>query len=408
MPEAFLHGVEVLQIDSGLRPLVAVATSVIGIVGTAPFADPLIYPLDTPVLVTSPTMGAALTKTMPANAAIGTEGSLPAALAGIYDQARPPVVVVRVDSSAVAATQLAEVVGSAAASTGVYALLAAESVTALKPKILIAPGFTHQEPAGAANPVSAALKAVAARLRAVVVVDGPNDTDADAIAKAVAEGDERVYIIDPFVKVLDRTGVIVAAPASARVAGVIARTDQEKGVWWSPSNQPINGVLGVARPVSFGLSDPNTSANLLNAAGVGTIVAPGVNGGGYRLWGNRTSAADPTWAFLAQRRMADYLYERVEKSYLWAMDRPMSAQLPSEVINSLEADLRRFKTLSALLGGRAYLDPELNDVAALKAGRIFLDFDAEPPPPLERLTIRAHREDGYYAELVEAVVRQAA
>ncbi|NKD78170.1 phage tail protein, partial [Haematospirillum sp. H1815] len=39
MTETFLHGVEVLEIDAGPRPVRTVRSSVIGVVGTAPGAD---------------------------------------------------------------------------------------------------------------------------------------------------------------------------------------------------------------------------------------------------------------------------------------------------------------------------------------------------------------------------------
>lgn len=60
MPDAFLHGVEVVEIDDGLRPIQTVKSSIIGLVGTAPDADAGEYPLDLPVLITGPRMAAGL------------------------------------------------------------------------------------------------------------------------------------------------------------------------------------------------------------------------------------------------------------------------------------------------------------------------------------------------------------
>lgn len=408
MSDAFLHGAEVIEIDDGARPIRAVATSVIGIVGTAPFADPAVFPLDTPVLITRPAQAAALMATWDATAnANASVGSLPSAIADIHDQAQPPIVIVRVDVAAAGGSQLtnqlAEVKGVQAESSGVYALLAAKGLVKAQPRILIATGWTHQVPqvssADVANPVAAALKVVADKLRAVAIVDGPNDTDADAIDKADREGGQRVYVVDPHIKATDHKGVIVTRPASAAVAGVIARTDRERGFWWSPSNQPINGVLGLSRPIDFSLSDPATSSNLLNEAGVATII----NEDGYRLWGNRTSGSDAAWTFLSVRRTADIIHDAVEKSYLWALDRPQSAQLLDDVVGSVEAYLRDLKLRGAILGGRAWLDEELNTPTSLKSGRAYVNFDFEPPPPLERLTFRAFREDAYFTELVTLV-----
>ncbi|MGF7157618.1 phage tail sheath protein FI [Bartonella heixiaziensis] len=49
MATGFLHGVEVVEVDDGTRPLRAVQSAVIGIVGTAPDADDRAFPLNTPV-----------------------------------------------------------------------------------------------------------------------------------------------------------------------------------------------------------------------------------------------------------------------------------------------------------------------------------------------------------------------
>ena len=49
--EQFLHGVDLVQIDDGIRTIQTVSASVIGIVGTAPNADANLFPLNTPVLL---------------------------------------------------------------------------------------------------------------------------------------------------------------------------------------------------------------------------------------------------------------------------------------------------------------------------------------------------------------------
>ena len=52
-----------------------------------------------------------------------------------------------------------------------------------------------------------------------------------------------------------RGGAIVPEPASARVAGMIARIDNDRGFWWSPSNQEMFGIVGTSRPVDFALGE---------------------------------------------------------------------------------------------------------------------------------------------------------
>jgi hypothetical protein len=183
------------------------------------------------------------------------------------------------------------------------------------------------------------------------------------------------------------------------VAGLIAKMDDERGFWWSPSNQTLNGIVGAARPVDFSLSDKNCEANLLNAKDVATIV----HKNGYRLWGNRTCATDPMWAFLSVRRTADMIYESIENAFLWAQDRPISANLIIDIRESVNAYLRHLKAVGAILGGKCWMDPTLNSKENLMAGKLYMDFDIEPPAPLEHLTFRAHRNNGYYEELVKQV-----
>ena len=397
MTEPFIHGVQVIEVTSGLRTISVPSTSIIGLLGVAQYADPTLFPLDTPVSVTSPTQAKGLITTLPDD---GEEGSLYHALQGIFDQVNTAVVVVRVENEEVLADQLTALVGESASGTGAYAFLNAQSLLGLKPKILIATGWTHQQPTVAealvANPVVSALTTIAAKLRAVVVADGPNDTNAAAIAKATLEADQRVYAVDPWIINDD----LVTAPASARVAGLIAQIDQTKGYWWSPSNQVLAGVVGLGRPIRFDMSDSTADSNVLNGSGVATVV----NSGGFRLWGNRNGSADPNWIFLSVRRTADAIYDAMAAAYLWAMDRPFSGQLLDDIANTGNAFMRSQKALGATLGGKVWLDPDLNTAASLQGGEQFYDFDFQPPAPLESLSFQASLNDAYYDQIVSSVL----
>lgn len=391
MPAQFLHGVEVVQIDDGLRPIQTVKSSIIGFVGTAPLADVNMFPLDTPVLVTGPRQAALL----------GLTGTLLDAYNAAYAQGVSVAVVVRVTEGVDAATTLANVTGTPTPGTGVYALLAASAVTGQIPRILAAPGFTSTLASGPASPVTTALLSIATRLRAVVIADGPNTTEADAITDAGKFGSDRLMIVDPAVRVFDAvTATYVTKPASGFVAGMISRRDQEYGFWFSPSNTIMAGVTGTARPISFMISAADTEANRLNQAKVATVIQKD----GFRLWGNRSLASDPIWVFLSVRRTADMIYESIEAAHLWAMDRPFSGQLILDIRDSVQAYLNTLVARGALLGGRVWLDPELNTQTELAQGNLYLDFDIEPPAPLEHLTFRAHRNGDYYDELVGEIV----
>ena len=390
MPEQFLHGVEVVQIDDGIRPIATASSSLIGIVGTAPDAPVADWPLNTPILVSGPRQAATL----------GDTGTLKDAYEAIYAQKATVAVMIRVEEGADAAATLANVVGDATLGTGVWALEASQSVLDMTPRILVAPGFTSTAAADPASPVVTNLIAVAEKLRSVVVSDGPNTNETDAKLERQKWGSDRLFLVDPAVQVFDTVAAdYVTRPASAYVAGLIAKRDIEKGFWWSPSNQVINGISGLARPVSFNLSARDTEANRMNEAEVTTIV----NRAGFRLWGNRGLGADAQWAFLSVRRTADIIYESIEAAHLWAMDRPMSAQLIQDLRDGVQAFGQDLVNKDALLGFNCWLDPELNTETNLKAGKLYLDFDFEPPAPLEHLVFRAHRNGDYYDELIAQV-----
>jgi phage tail sheath protein FI len=395
MVETFLHGVEVLEIDAGPRPIRTVRSGVIGIVGTAPNADAAAFPLNTPVLIAGSRLEAAGLDT------VGTGlGTLPGALDGIFDQIGAVVVVVRIEDGSDEAATLANAVGGINATTGQYegvqALLGAESVVGFAPRILCAPGWTHQRPTAAANPVVSELLGIAERLRAVIIADGPDTTDADAITYLGDWGSDRLYVVDPWSLVYNSAGAVVSQPSSARVAGLIAKSDNDRGFWWSPSNQVINGIIGTTRPVDFKLGDTSARANLLNEAKVATIIRKD----GFRLWGNRSAASDQKWTFLSVRRTADIIADSLQRAHLWAVDRNITKTYVDEVTEGVNAYLRGLKALEAILGGTCWADPDLNTPANIALGKIYFNFDFTPPYPAEHITFRSHLVNTYISEVL--------
>ncbi|WP_299378339.1 phage tail sheath C-terminal domain-containing protein [uncultured Tateyamaria sp.] len=390
---AFLHGVEVLEIDAGPRPIQTVKSSVVGIVGTAPDADADAFPLNTPVMVAGSRSHAARL-----DMASNGRGTLPGAMDGIFDQIGAATVVVRVEEDADTTQQLANVIGGAHAGTGqfegAHALLGAESVLGFAPRITIAPGFTHERPAGNANPVVAEMQGICERLRAVHFADGPNTTDADAIAFAGDFGSDRIYLSDPWHKVLSGSDIL-DRPPSARLAGVQAKVDNNIGFWASLSNQTINGIVGTTRPVDFKLGDANSRANLLNEQKVGTTIRQN----GYRTWGNRSLTDDTKWVFLSVRRTADIINDSLLRAHLWAVDRGITRTYVQDVQEGVNAYLRDLVALGAILGGKCWADPDLNSAANIQLGKVYFNFDFTPVYPAEHITFRSHLVNDYIQEV---------
>lgn len=385
MPEQFLHGVEVVEVTSGQRSIRTVASSVIGIIGTAPEADATAFPLNTPVLIAGyePTL----------IGKIGTTGTLPAGLDGIYDQAGAVVVVVRVAAGTDDAGTNSNVIGgvtSEGAYRGMKCFLGAESVLGVQPRILCAPGFTST------GGVLTEFMAIANKLRAVVIADGPNTTDAAVISYAgsFSSNAGRVYMVDPGVKVYSN-GVEVVENVSARVAGLIAKSDNDRGFWWSPSNQEIVGITGTARPVDFVMGDASCRANLLNAANVATVIRQN----GFRLWGNRTLSSDQKWAFLSVRRTADIIQDSILRAHLWAVDRNITRTYLTDVTDSVNGYLKSLKAQGAIIGGECIPSPDLNTPANIADGKVFFDIKFTAPYPAEHITFRSALVEDYLTEL---------
>lgn len=349
------------------------------------------FPLNTPVLIAGDAGKAAQ---------LGTTGTLPQAMDDIFDQTGAVVIVVRVAEGVDAAATVTNVIGGVNATTsqyeGVHALLGAASVVGFRPRILIAPGFTHQAEEGLANPVVAEMLGIAERMRAVIVKDGPNTTDAAAIADRGNWGSRRVYIVDPHVKIRNSLGETVDKPSSARVAGLIAKTDAERGFWWSPSNQVINGIIGTSRSVDFALGDPNSRANLLNEREVATIIREN----GFRLWGNRTASDDPKWAFLSVVRTADMINDSILAAHMWAVDRNITKTYLEDVTEGVNDYLGRLKAQGAILGGRCFPSPGLNTPSSIADGKVFFDFEFTPPFPAEHVTFRSKLVNDYIEEIL--------
>lgn len=469
--ETFLHGVEVLDIDSGSRPITTVRSSVIGIVGTAPSADAAAFPLNTPTLIAGSRLEAAKLDLL------GTGlGTLPAALDGIFDQSGAVVIVVRVEQGKTEAETLANVLGGVNAVTGqyegVHAFVGAESALGFAPRILLAPGFTHTRVTGGvtaitvgaggtgytsaptvaitggggtgatatatvaggvvtgvtitnhgsgyttaptvaltggggtgatataafgttANAVVSEMIGIAERLRAHIIADGPSTNDAAAIAYRGDFGSRRVFVVDPRSTVTDSTGKTVVSWSSPRVAGLIAKVDNDLGFWWSPSNQIINGITGTERPIDFVLGDANARANLLNENEVATIIRQD----GFRLWGNRTCSSDQKWAFLCVSRTADIINDSLARAHLWAVDRGITKSYVTDVIEGVNAYLRHLTSIGAILGGSCWADPDLNTADQIAQGKVYFDFDFTPTYPAEHITFRSHLVNDYISEV---------
>lgn len=387
MATEYHHGVRVIEVNQGSRPIRTVSTAVVGVVCTSNDADALAFPLNKPVLLTD--LRAAIAKA-------GTNGTLKATLQAIADQADPLTVVVRVESGADDATTTSNVIGATtgATYTGMQALLAAQSQLGVKPRILACPGVDTQ-------PVTAALAIVAKKLRAMAYVSAAASADKEAavLYRANFDARELMVIWPDFVSWDTTTSASAPSFATARAVGLRAKIDQEQGWHKTLSNVAVAGVTGISRDVHWDLQDPTADAGYLNAGDVTTLV----NANGFRFWGSRTCSDDVLFAFESATRTAQVLADTIADGLLWAIDKPMTRSLVRDIVESINAKFRELKAGGYLIDAQCWYDETVNTTATLAAGQLHIDYDYTPVPPLENLTLRQRITDRYLADFASGV-----
>jgi phage tail sheath protein FI len=376
------HGVRVSEVNTGTTTLRLVSTAVIGLIATGPDADEALFPLDTPVLFTN------INKALDG---AGKQGTLPVALRAIADQARPAIVIVRVAASEDQAEQTSLVVGDNAGGqrTGIQALLTAQQQLGVKPRILGAPGLDSK-------PVADALTAAAGHLRAMAYVSAWEADDVSAALDYAGQfGKRETMVIWPNFKAWDTTAnAAVEVPAVAYALGLRAAIDSAQGWHKSLSNVPVNGPSGISKDVFFDLQNENTDADMLNEGNVTTLV----NYNGFRFWGDRTCSTDELFRFETATRTAQVLADTVAEGHFEFVDKPLSPGLVRDIIEGINARLRNLKAGGYILDGKAWFDTEINITETLKAGKLIIDYDYTPVPPLEDLGFQQRITDKYYAD----------
>lgn len=355
MAADFLHGVEVLEVSSGFRPIRVVRAAVIGLVGIAPKGA-----VNSPTLVSNETQAARFGSQV--------DGfSIPQALAAIFKQGAGTVIVVNVfDPDTMTATVTDETQTTVAGSYQLdYAPIGTLTVTSNDGLTTYVDGtdysfddfgkvtilnlasipngttlkttYERLDSATVTNAViigtvslagvrtgikafedsfrlfgfnpkiliapqysqiaaiATELRVAAATFRGRVLIDA-------AVGTSVASAISNRSVLGNVFNTNDKRAVLLfphliddngkTMPYSQYFAGVWTRTIIEQGYQYSPSNKTILGISALEQPVSFNPLNPNgTDANDLNAAGITTV--GNSFGTGLITWGNR-SASYPT------------------------------------------------------------------------------------------------------------------
>lgn len=371
------HGVRIVEAAAGVLYLTVAATSVWGVVAQASDAVAAEFPLGTPVLVTD----------LPAAIAdAGVAGTLATTLRAISNTGRSIGVVVRVgegvgDTPAeIAADRDAKVIA------GLQQLRLAEQVVGVRPRIIACPGLDTQA-------VATALGVAAPQQNGFAYAAAIGDTPAEIQTYRDGFGVRELMLIDRDFKAVDGEGDEVTSYAAAHAIGLRAWLDREVGYHKTLSNVAVPGVTGIVSPRTWDFQSADTEMGLINGADVTGLIRRN----GYRFWGNRTCSDDPRFAFESAVRTNQVLRDTIADGVFPYVDRPLTAQLAADIIESINAMFRREKLAGRIIGAEAFLAPG-NTADQLSAGKLKIGYRYTPCAPLEDLGITSEITDEFYAD----------
>jgi phage tail sheath protein FI len=290
-------------------------------------------------------------------------------------------------------------VGSQSAKTGLYALDRADLFN-----LLCVPPDTIDGDVPAS--VYQAAMGYCAERRAVLLVDSPaawdpldgyaglvlNDyTGTDARNAAIYF--PRILQSDPL-----QGGAPVAFASSGAVAGVIARTDAQRGIWKAPAgiDAAVAGISGVAVNLTDG---ENGRLNPLGINCLRSFPASGVVVWGARTLRGADQLADE-YKYLPVRRLALHLEESLYRGCQWAVfepnDEPLWSQLRLNVGTFLH-DLFRQGAFAGRSPREAYFvkcDRETTTASDVNSGIVNVVVGFAPLRPAEFVIITIRQSAG--------------
>jgi phage tail sheath protein FI len=211
--------------------------------------------------------------------------------------------------------------------------------------------------------------------QAVALVDPPAEwiTAAAAVAGAntLTLRDHNAALYFPRIRVPDplNENRLGEFPPCGVVAGAIARTDGQRGIWKAPAGIDVN-LVGVPE-LALRLTDPQQGD--LNRLGINCLRTFPVYG--RVIWGARTlRGADvlaSEWKYLPVRRLALYIEESLRRGTTWAVFEGNDEPLWSQLRLSVGAFMHQLFRQGAFQGASA-------------AEAYFVKCDADTTPPADR------------------------
>jgi hypothetical protein len=189
------------------------------------------------------------------------------------------------------------------------------------------------------------------------------------------------------------SGPPILVPPSGHVAGIFARSDNNRGVFKAPANEIVNDAIGVERRISL------IDQGQLNLQGI-NIVQVFQDGGRPTLWGARTTATDTNWQYVSTRRLFLFLEKSIQDGIRWAVFEPNNLSLWQKLKRTLTDFLTTQWRDGALFGVKAEdafyvrIDEVLNPFSEQQLGRLHIEIGLRPAYPAEFIIVRIGIWDG--------------
>jgi Bacteriophage tail sheath protein len=184
----------------------------------------------------------------------------------------------------------------------------------------------------------------------------------------------------------------VTIPPSGHVAGLYARTDNDRGVFKAPANDTLRGVVDLERTLTDGEQGP------LNEIGVNVIRF--FTGRGIRVWGARTISTSVQWRYVNVRRLLLFIEESIQEGTQFAVFEPNNIELWGKVKRQVTDFLTRLWSEGALFGATAddafsvRIDEDLNPPSVRQLGQLIVEVKLFPTTPAEFIVFRIIQQPG--------------
>jgi phage tail sheath protein FI len=233
-------------------------------------------------------------------------------------------------------------------------------------------------------------------------LSSPGTDNVPRVSKNAAYYFPHIEIVDPAKQLQDADPVRQVGaryrgrtyvPPSGHMAGIYARTDEERGVHKAPANCVVRGAI----EVKYYVSKPYQE--ILNPPGINAIR---IMNGAITVWGARTMGGDRNgeWKYINVRRFFLFLQESIDEGTQWVVFEPNDPALWDKIrlnVSSFLTNVWRSGALFGLTPEEAFYvkcDAELNPPEVRDLGQVITEIGVAIVRPAEFVIFRISQMSG--------------